>query len=86
LEFHGNGVPPQDACSPKALFASCSARAALSIRTFGRMNRFVEIDHQPFLVLRKQAEAPRRVLKFADFARNIRVFDQFADSRDIALP
>jgi hypothetical protein len=49
-----------------------------------------KIDHQPFLVLRKQAEAPRRVLKFADFARNIRVFDQFAEilllSRDIALP
>jgi hypothetical protein len=35
--------------------------------TFGRMYRFVEIDHQPFLVLRKQAEAPRRVIKIRRF-------------------
>jgi hypothetical protein len=80
FELRRNRVPLQDDGSPKA-----PKNMLLLLRkgrvvdfNFGRMDRLVEIIRQPFLVLRKRAEAPRRVLKFADFAGSIRLSRQFA--------
>jgi len=39
------------------------------------MDHFVEIGGQPVFVLCQHVEALLRLLKFADFARNIRIFE-----------
>src|SRR5581483_8967567 len=43
-----------------------------------RTNHFVEIVRQPFLVLSQLAEAFHRSLEFADFVRNVGIFDCFS--------
>ena len=48
------------------------------------MDDLVEIIRQPILVFRQRTEALLRSLKFADFARNIGVFENSADSAAFA--
>jgi hypothetical protein len=61
-----------------ALLSSRSPRASSSGKHVCRTDHFVEIIRQPVLVLRQQALAFHRSLDFANFARDVSIFDSFS--------